>query len=642
MSASLNSVSALRWRTIALLTLLSAQVYTVMEWLFIMTKPSALSAISMADKVRIGLFTFALLALGAYVAVKLVQLAASLIKWPGGKALALLIPAALQGSLAFLLLDNFTYTLFTFGVSTGTGVIRAGYLVLFLTLLGIMYREAIKQSHTLERALTTRTPWLEVASVVGLMALLVLTYRSPLGDIKPTFATGQVNRQSLPNIILLTPDGVNASHMSVYGYERDTTPTLRELAATSLVGDNHYSNSAHTIGGLIAILASKYPSTTRVLFPPTMLRGEAMYQHLPSLLKLYGYTTYHFSHPYYADVTERGLLGGFDVVNGVHFLEEPPYRRFLKQRMDLDSALFVYDFTHRLADRLLHIAFIQPMVNYRFLLPTEETALTRTEYSDADKLRQAIDILEHAENPVFIHIHWMKTHPVYPADKPPHFLPTEQVFSVGKDLKNQEAFDLDFYDDTIYGFDKAVEEILQVLEENGKLNNTILIVTSDHGLRSDNMVRIPLLIHFPEGKFSGRITTNTQSIDIAPTILDYLGMPIPAWMEGESLLQETLRHSTGDRPLFTIAINHALVSTTAPGVITAREEPPFYSIGEVSLISCDVAYRLKLKPPRWTVINLEDSTLHCTPIPADEAYRRIVNHLRERGYDVSSLEAFTP
>lgn len=636
----LKSVQTLGWRTLSIMTWLSALAYIGLEWLFIITKPSALSILSMVEKVRIGLFSFALLALLGYAAVKLMQLVERI--WHGApvKVAALFVPAAFQGSLAFLLIDNFTYTLFKFGVATSFGALRAVYLVIYLALLAIFYREVLKQSLGLEGGLAARPRWLGAVLLLGTVALLVLTYRPPIGEM-PSISVTSVDRSSLPHIILLTPDGLNAERMSLYGYERDTTPTLRELATYSLVGENHYSNSGNTLGGLIAALTSKDPSTTRVLFAPSMLRGNAMYQHLPYLLKLYGYTTYHFSHPYYADVTERGLLDGFDFVNGLTF-QQSPYLLFLKTYTDVDTAAFLYELTIRLSHRLKHITFIKPMTNYRALLPTEVTALTRTEYSDAQKLEQTLAILDQAQEPVFIHVHWMNTHPVYPADKPPHFLPKEQVFSVGKDIHNQTAFDLDFYDDTIYGFDQAVGQIIAKLMERGLYEHTVLIVTSDHGLRSDHLKRIPLLMHFPGDAHIARIRTNTQNIDIAPTVLDAMGLSIPSWMEGQSLLDEALQTTTADRPVFTVAINTDLLSQPKFGVIEVKETPPFYSIGEVALISCNIAYRLKLSPARWIVTPISDSTLTCEPIGDAEAYRRILDHLRERGYDLSSLEGFAP
>ncbi len=630
------------WKTLWLVSWLSALVYTALEWLFIVTKPSPLTVVSWEEKIRIGLFTFALLALLSYAVLKLLHGLAVLTKQSWLMALAGMLPAGIQASLAFLLIDNFTYTLFKVGVVTSVGWGRALYLGLFIVLLSLMYHEVSQQVTRLASHTSRYEKWLEPLLALSVIGLALLTYRPPVGEAR-VFANSQANQSKpLPHIILLTPDGVNATHLSVYGYERDTTPVLRELAAYSLVGENHYSNCTNTIGGLISILSSKYPSTTRVFFPPQLLRGKNAYEHLPGILKAYGYTSYHFTHPYYADVTERNLLNSFDFVNGIPLhLQQSPVKKLLLGLFDFDSAHFLYEIGNRLADRLQHITFIKPMVNYQDLNPNENAATneTYTYLSDAEKLGQALDILRAAQNPVFIHIHWMTTHPVYPKDSVPIFLPEEQVFSAGKDINAQSAFDMDFYDDTIYGFDKAVGQLITALQEAGLYDNTILIVTSDHGLRSNNLLRIPLIMHFPQDAVVERVRTNTQAIDIAPTVLDYLGIPIPDWMEGQSLLTLDPSQISGDRPIITVGINHKLVQQVEWGKLVVPEgEPPFYSMGTVSLISCNTAYVLKVNPPEWRTYPIPDSTLSCPPISPEEAYQRLIEHLQAKGYDTSSLK----
>jgi len=629
------------WKTLWLVTWLSVLVYTALEWLFIVTKPSPFTAISWEEKGRIGLFTFALLALLSYAVLKLLQGLAALTKQTWLIALAGLLPAGIQAALAFLLIDNFTYTLFKVGVVTSVGWGRALYLGLFIVLLIAMDHEVSQQVTRLESRTSRHGKWLEPLLALWVVGAALVTYHPPMGA-DSAFALSQAAQgKRLPHIILLTPDGVNANHLSLYGYERDTTPVLRELAAYSLVGENHYSNCTNTIGGLISILSSKYPSTTRVFFPPELLRGKNAYEHLPGVLKAYGYTGYHFTHPYYADVTERNLLNGFDYVNGISLnLQQSPVKNFLLRLFDFDSANFLYEIGNRLADRLQHITFIKPMVNYQTLNPNETTGSKESPgyLSDAEKLSQALDILRTAQSPVFIHIHWMNTHPVYPKDSVPVFLPEEQVFSAGKDINAQSAFDMDFYDDTIYGFDKAVGQLITALQAAGLYDNTILIVTSDHGFRSNNLLRIPLIMHFPQDAVVERIRTNTQAIDIAPTILDYLGIPIPAWMEGRSLLAPEISQTEADRPVITVGINSKMVEQVEWGKLVVSEgEPPFYALGTVSLISCNTAYVLAVNPPGWRTYPIPDSTLSCKPISPDEAYQGLIEHLQAKGYDTSSL-----
>jgi hypothetical protein len=92
------------------------------------------------------------------------------------------------------------------------------------------------------------------------------------------------------------------------------------------------------------------------------------------------------------------------------------------------------------------------------------------------------------------------------------------------------------YDNAIRDFDAQVERVFGYLEARSLLDNTIIVLTSDHGARWSMRPRLPLVFLFPEQDRSTRIAANVQLIDIAPTLLDFIGHGVPRWMEGKSLL----------------------------------------------------------------------------------------------------------
>ncbi len=118
------------------------------------------------------------------------------------------------------------------------------------------------------------------------------------------------------------------------------------------------------------------------------------------------------------------------------------------------------------------------------------------------------------------------------------FRPRRPHFTAGR--VQTEDWDSDFLDDAILGFDSYIEDMVRYLEETGELEDTLLIVNTDHGVRWATSERLPLLIRFPRTEHRGRFVENTQRIDIAPTILSYLGVEPPEWMEGQSLLDPEL------------------------------------------------------------------------------------------------------
>ena len=98
--------------------------------------------------------------------------------------------------------------------------------------------------------------------------------------------------------------------------------------------------------------------------------------------------------------------------------------------------------------------------------------------------------------------------------------------------------------------DHNIGRILKSLEENKLDKNTLIIFTSDHGeLLGENRMwgklgwwdaayRIPLIIHEPDKK-NYEINDFTESVDLAPTILDWLNEDIPVNWSGESLIEYT-------------------------------------------------------------------------------------------------------
>ena len=101
--------------------------------------------------------------------------------------------------------------------------------------------------------------------------------------------------------------------------------------------------------------------------------------------------------------------------------------------------------------------------------------------------------------------------------------------------------------DNIYAMDQWVGNLMAQLEEDGLLNNTIVVFYSDHGdgfPRSkrwvyDSGIKVPLIVRWPDGTGAG--TTNQELvsfIDFAPTTLSLVGLEIPEYMQGQVFLGE--------------------------------------------------------------------------------------------------------
>jgi arylsulfatase A-like enzyme len=424
-----------------------------------------------------------------------------------------------------------------------------------------------------------------------------------------------------PNIILITVDSLNASAMSVYGYSKETTPFLNQFAESALVGENHFSNAQGTIGSLTSLLTGRYPADTRVLASEDVLRGEDAYQHLPGLLKQYGYSTAQLSYSYYADADNLNIQNGFDLANN-RSAEMDKISSALSRILPTDNYFFIRELYTRAAERVGHIFFISDMSN-----PYKQVTESPDRFNDEYKLETALTLLESSEDPMFIHIHWMGTHG-------PKYYPETQVFSVGHDPQTQVNREEVFYLDSVLEFDRAMEGFINNMQESGQLSNTVIIITSDHSLRW-NVTRLPLIMYFPNSESSGVISSNSENLDVAPTLLDYLDIPKPAWMSGQSLLHP----SNPGHPIYIVQIFSSDKDPVTGKITYPEVKAPFYQFGKITVVECDAAYTLNLETLVLSggKVRPYEGACPADGLDATRALLLIREHLKANGFDIALL-----
>ena len=124
------------WKILFTITILAAYFYTLMEWIFYVTKPSFMSMMSFPEKLGIlllsGLFYsfLSMLLIALYIIVDMLAIILHFNQIT--RYLIAVLPAFILSVLALLLIDNFSYTMFKFGISTSTGIWRGVYgLILY-------------------------------------------------------------------------------------------------------------------------------------------------------------------------------------------------------------------------------------------------------------------------------------------------------------------------------------------------------------------------------------------------------------------------------------------------------------------------------------------------------------------------------
>jgi hypothetical protein len=615
------------WFKSLFLSVISSYFYVFMDWIFFATKASFMSSMDLLQKVIIFLMASFILMLPTLILTSLSLIIARFSKafiW-----LNAIIPALILAVLSLVLVDNFTYTILKFGIVTSKGMWRGAYAVVFLTLF-IYFLKNI--SNHLQRD-SGNQPNLSHYLVLFFISVSVMGLASQFKYFQFGAQESEIfNSQTsqLPNIILLGIDGVNASNMSVYGYERDTTPSITRLSKNALVVENAYSNAGNTGGALTSILTGKLPTETHVVYPPDILMEENAYQHLPGILKQLGYSTVQLTDPSYGDAYSRNIKNGFDIAN---FRSEStnPILDEIGKLGGGGSFYFSALIIQRATERLNHIFYYKTMIN-----PYQLVTQPVSEFTEEQRYNAMISTLETANGPLFLHVHMLLTHG-------PRFSPRENIFSTGK--TQDQLWMIDYYDDAILDADRYVKELFEYLTKTGKIKNTLVILYSDHGMVWNPRNRVPLIFWFPDNKYVGKIQGNVQLIDIAPTIFDYLGVSQPGWMHGQSIL---LNELSPDRKIISVSVDANLLSNEENEgwrVDETKISPPYYQLGTVNLIVCDKWFSLKLRTPTLTYGDVKGSTEKCSemdlPSP-EQAKELILQHLEDENYDTSDFPAAVP
>jgi choline-sulfatase len=120
------------------------------------------------------------------------------------------------------------------------------------------------------------------------------------------------------------------------------------------------------------------------------------------------------------------------------------------------------------------------------------------------------------------------------------------------------------YSAAISSVDGAVGKLVSALRVQKLFDDAIIIVTADHGeslgahgeethgiFLYDETVRVPLLLKRPQQQLAGkRVTARVRALDIAPTVLESAGIPVPSQMQGQSLLRIAKATTNTDLPVY--------------------------------------------------------------------------------------------
>jgi arylsulfatase A-like enzyme len=426
----------------------------------------------------------------------------------------------------------------------------------------------------------TRRDFLKIASLfaAGTVSTLTVSSLRQAGD--------------RPSIIIILFDAMSARNMSLYGYERDTTPELSRFAERCTVYNAHYSASNFTTSGTASMLTGMYPWKHRALTQGGIVKRDVI-PYNPYTLLGNDYYGLMFSQNFWPD---RLVSQYYDQVDD--FLPQTAYsmrgNTLVKSWVGKDRLLASIAFdeflfpaqTDRPGSAFLNYFYksrVSHSIETQKLQPGYPNGIPEVEGYDVYLNEQiykgvltAIMGLEDKQ-PYFAYFHLFSPHSPYkPGGKFARLfrndgfsVPSKEVVPQFASLYRESDQSLlrkrTVYDRQIAQVDAEFGKLIDGLDASGVLDTSYLIATSDHGemfergfgghggrLMYEPVLRSPLLIHAP--KQTARIDVNipTSNVDILPTLLSIAGKAIPEELEGQ-ILAGLGGAEDKDRPIFSMA-----------------------------------------------------------------------------------------
>ena len=341
--------------------------------------------------------------------------------------------------------------------------------------------------------------------------------------ILESLQTQKANPFSCPdcNIILISIDTLRADHLSLYGYQHDTSPTLDKLAENSIVFENCIAQAPWTLPSHMSMLTGLYLSNHGVVNDTLSLSDKTLT--LADILHDTGYTTAAFTDSQF--VSKKYNYHTFDVFNDEGSGESRNFEDMIEW-VSTNSEKKFFLFWHNFKP---HCPY-NPEARHDKFTDKGYSGIINTKPGRED------EICEHVSN------------------KTRKGCTNKCGYYYDALMGNLTTSDIDYvrnkYDGEIRETDAKLKQLLTLLVHKGLLNKTIIVFTSDHGetlgdrspykFGHKNMHRevlnVPLVIHAPYMRDQSRVGEIVESIDIMPTLLDLVGLSIPEGLDGVSLV----------------------------------------------------------------------------------------------------------
>lgn len=341
-------------------------------------------------------------------------------------------------------------------------------------------------------------------------------------------ACGGATRPARPNVLLFVVDTLRADRLSCYGCPENTTPNLDAFAREGILFERAGAPSPYTVPSHASLFTSTYPAVHGIWNEVRAADGERELPRLPEaavtlaeILRAAGYATAAIADGGWIQES-RGLAQGFEhfhsknlgVVDRVSAALE-----WLEEEAPADKPFFLFLHTYQ-----IHAPYLPPpgyeerfARGYQGRL-REVLARAREHAASGAVQNPLVDVQERFFRPILAELG-----------------PEERDFLRA------------LYDAELSLVDEEFARLLGYLRLKGLLARTIVVVTSDHGEEFgehgefthqqvyEECLRIPLLVWLPGGPRGVRRADPVDLVDLAPTLLEALGLEPPAWYQGRAV-----------------------------------------------------------------------------------------------------------
>jgi len=319
------------------------------------------------------------------------------------------------------------------------------------------------------------------------------------------------------NVLFIVIDTLRADHLSCYGYKRLTSPHIDRLAQQGVLFERAFANAIPTHPAFTTIFSGQYPITHGVVAHGGERQAPRTAPWLPELLLKHGYTTCAVD-----NLAESRL--GFG--RGYEFYIDPMHKQTLHINADnrvINERALPWLEQHKHERFFLMVHYWDPHTPY--MPPRAYRKLFYTG-NPCDPANRSLE--------------GMERHPLGKMWRETWF---NQLGGHITDAEYVAAL----YDSEIRYCDDGVGKLLDELERWGLAENTLVVLTSDHGELMyrhgvffdhhglyDGNVHVPLIFRLPSME-PARVDGLVAHVDIAPTVLECCGVEAPKEFEGESL-----------------------------------------------------------------------------------------------------------